>query len=57
MEGIGKSNLPVMEEVIIQFKLSVKYTLKPSWFIIIPDKITEYDVIIGYDILEKKFFY
>ncbi|KAL7632381.1 UNVERIFIED_CONTAM: hypothetical protein RMT77_017307 [Armadillidium vulgare] len=54
VEGIGKSKFPVIGEAGISLRLSDKYTLRYSRFIIIPDEITEYDIVIGYDILKKE---
>ncbi|RXG61677.1 hypothetical protein Avbf_18153 [Armadillidium vulgare] len=41
-------------EVIIAFKLATDYMLRSNRFIIIPDEVTEYDVVIGYDVLKRE---
>ncbi|RXG57064.1 hypothetical protein Avbf_18805, partial [Armadillidium vulgare] len=54
VEGIGRNKFPVMGEVIIAFKLATDYMLRSNRFIIIPDEVTEYDVVIGYDVLKRE---
>ena len=54
VEGIGKVKFPVIGEVIIALKLSANYTLRSSRYIIVPDEVVEYDLVLGYDILKRE---
>src|SRR5215469_4849151 len=57
VEGIGRVRFPVIGEVTLSLSLpssSSKYMLKSSKFIVIPDGVSDYDMVIGYDLLKKE---
>ena len=54
VSGIGQVTFPVMGGVTLILELSSSYALQPHRLIVIPDGITEYDIVIGHDILRKE---
>lgn len=54
MSGIGSVLFPVLGGVSICLEFSPNFCTKASDFVIIPDGVTEYNLVIGYDILREE---
>lgn len=54
VSGIGSVLFPVLGGVSICLEFSPNFCTKASDFVIIPDGVTEYNLVIGYDILREE---
>lgn len=54
VEGIGKTMFPVLGAVTLSLTLSNTFTTSPISFVVIDDRVTNYDIVIGYDLLHKE---
>src|SRR5215469_10127907 len=53
VKGIGNVTFPVLGETTIPLLFPPSFQIPPSNFVIIPAEVTDYSLVIGYDILRR----
>src|SRR5215469_7400676 len=54
VKGIGGITFPVLGEVVISLQITPFYKIKNATLVIVPEAVTDYPVLIGYDILKRE---
>src|SRR5215469_12062582 len=54
VKGIGGITFPVLGEVVISLQLSPVFTVQNATLVVVPEAVTDYPVVIGYDILKRE---